>query len=121
MQFRRPAATTWLAADLSGRSEGWVQSAVLNSAVVSSRNFTVALASLGMFAAASAVLTQHWLFPLFSLNRDDSVYVAMAHLIAEHGAVTLPAADHEAFRPWASALVGDRILLKYSPPWPSVL
>src|ERR1700712_3461551 len=97
------------------------QGAVLNSSIVGNRGFAVALALLAMFAAASAMLIQHWLFPLFSLNRDDSVYVAMARLIAEHGAVTLPAAGHEAFRPWASAVLGDRIVLKYSPPWPSVL
>src|SRR4051812_36992816 len=75
---------------------------------------------LGLVAFGAAVATNRWLFPLYSLNRDDSVYVAMARLI-EHGHVTLPAAGHEAFRPWASAVVGDRIVLKYTPPWPTVL
>src|SRR3954453_23936581 len=73
-----------------------------------------------MAAGTAAVLTNAWLFPLYSLNRDDSVYVAMARLI-EHGAVTLPAGIHDAFRPWASAVVGDRTVLKYTPPWPAVL
>ncbi|MGY1623878.1 hypothetical protein ACI789_16900 [Geodermatophilus sp. SYSU D00965] len=78
-----------------------------------------ALAVLAVLAGAAAVLVNRELFPLFSLNRDDSVYVAMARLL-ESGAVTLPA-DSDAFRPWASAVVGDRVVLKYSPPWPAVL
>jgi hypothetical protein len=87
---------------------------------VGTRGYAIGLTVLAVVAAAAAVLTNAWLFPLYSLNRDDSVYVAMARLI-EHGHVTLPAAGHEAFRPWASAVVGDRIVLKYTPPWPTVL
>ena len=78
-----------------------------------------ALAVLAVVAGALAVLTNAALFPLYSLNRDDSVYVAMARLL-ETGAVTLPA-DSDAFRPWASAVVGDRVVLKYTPPWPAVI
>jgi hypothetical protein len=78
-----------------------------------------ALAVLALVAGALAVLTNATLFPLYSLNRDDSVYVAMARLL-ETGAVTLPA-DSDAFRPWASAVVGDRVVLKYTPPWPAVI
>ena len=78
-----------------------------------------ALGVLAVVAGALAVLTNLTLFPLYSLNRDDSVYVAMARLL-ETGAVTLPA-DHDAFRPWASAVVGDRVVLKYTPPWPAVI
>ena len=78
-----------------------------------------ALAVLALVAGAAAVLTNLALFPLYSLNRDDSVYVAMARLL-ETGAVTLPA-DSDAFRPWASAVVGDRVVLKYAPPWPAVI
>ena len=77
------------------------------------------LAALALVAGAAAVLTNLTLFPLFSLNRDDSVYVAMARLI-ETGAVTLPA-DADPLRPWASAVVGDRVVLKYTPPWPAVI
>jgi hypothetical protein len=79
----------------------------------------VALTVLALVAGAAAVLTNLALFPLYSLNRDDSVYVAMARLM-ETGAVTLPA-DADPFRPWASAVVGDRVVLKYTPPWPAVI
>jgi hypothetical protein len=78
-----------------------------------------ALVVLASVAGAAAVLTNLTLFPLYSLNRDDSVYVAMARLL-ETGAVTLPA-DSDAFRPWASAVVGDRVVLKYTPPWPAFI
>ncbi|WNV73662.1 hypothetical protein [Geodermatophilus sp. DSM 44513] len=78
-----------------------------------------ALAVLALLAGAAAVLTNAALFPLYSLNRDDSVYVAMAELL-QTGAVTLPA-EADAFRPWASAVVGDRVVLKYTPPWPAVI
>jgi len=78
-----------------------------------------ALALLAVLAGTAAVLVDLELFPLYSLNRDDSVYVAMARLL-ESGAVTLPA-DDDAFRPWASAVVGDRVVLKYTPPWPAVI
>ncbi|MCW2704267.1 MAG: hypothetical protein JWQ37_2262 [Blastococcus sp.] len=84
------------------------------------RRWRVALAVLALAAFSASVLTSLWLFPLYSVNRDDSVYVAMARLL-EHGHVTLPAAEHEFFRPWASAVRGDRVVLKYTPPWPAVL
>jgi hypothetical protein len=78
------------------------------------------LLAVAAVAFGLAVTTSLWLFPLYSANRDDSVYVAMARLL-EHGHVTLPAAGQEFFRPWASGLVGDRVVLKYTPPWPAVL
>lgn len=75
--------------------------------------------ALALAGAVLAVLVHYWLFPLYSLNRDDSVYVGMARVL-ESGHVTLPARD-DAFRPWASAVVGDRIVFKYAPPWPAAL
>jgi hypothetical protein len=79
----------------------------------------LALAVLAAVTFAASVATSRWLFPLYSVNRDDSVYVAMARLL-ETGHLTLPA-GHDAFRPWASGIVGDRLVLKYTPPWPAVL
>jgi dolichyl-phosphate-mannose-protein mannosyltransferase len=87
---------------------------------VADRRWRVAITVLALAAFAASVVTSLWLFPLYSVNRDDSVYVAMARLL-EHGHVTLPAAGQEFFRPWASAVRGDRVVLKYTPPWPSVL
>ncbi|HEX7096503.1 MAG TPA: hypothetical protein VF183_11515 [Acidimicrobiales bacterium] len=70
-------------------------------------------------AAGAAVAINRWLFPLYSANRDDHIYVAMAKVL-RHGHVTL-AADEWPFRPWATGLVDGHIVFKYAPPWPSVL
>ena len=51
-----------------------------------------ALAVLALVAGAAAVLTNLALFPLYSFNRDDSVYVAMARLLPRAGAVGFSAA-----------------------------
>src|SRR4051812_50211524 len=76
------------------------------------------LLALAVVAFALSVATSLWLFPLYSANRDDSVYVAMARLLA-HGHVTLPAAGQEFFPPWASGLVGGRGGVKDPPPRPA--
>ena len=80
----------------------------------------VALAALALAAFAGSLVTSATLFPRYSLNRDDSVYVAMARMIGR-GNLTLAAAEQDFFRPWASGVVGDRLVLKYTPPWPAVL
>jgi hypothetical protein len=80
----------------------------------------VALGALALVAFASSLVTSATLFPRYSLNRDDSVYVAMARML-QRGNLTLAAAEQDFFRPWASGVVGDRLVLKYTPPWPSVL
>lgn len=98
---------------------GTAERAHLDSAVVRRQRFGTGLLVLGIAGAVVAVLVHHWLFPLYSLNRDDSVYVGMARVL-ESGHVTLPASD-DAFRPWASAVLGDRIVFKYTLPWPAVL
>lgn len=60
------------------------------------------------------------LFPLYSINHDDAMYVYEARLLNE-GDLTLPAGEHEFFRPWASGVRDDRVVMKYAPPWPAVL
>jgi hypothetical protein len=70
-------------------------------------------------AGAAVVVGNRWLFPLYSLNRDDSVYVAMARTI-EHGHLTVPS-SHWPFRPWATGLVDGHYVYKYAPPWPAAL
>jgi hypothetical protein len=59
------------------------------------------------------------MFPLGSINRDESMYVFAARLLRT-GHLTLPE-TYLPFRPWASGLHGDHLVLKYAPVWPSVL
>ena len=87
---------------------------------VASARRRLALAALAALAFGLSLLTSATLFPRYSINRDDSVYVAMARML-EGGNVTLAAEEQEFFRPWASGVVGDRLVLKYTPPWPAVL
>jgi hypothetical protein len=78
---------------------------------------------LGALVAASFVLSlvlARSLFPLYSLNHDDAMYVYEAHLLGD-GHLTLPAAQYDAFRPWASGVRDGRVVMKYAPPWPAVL
>jgi 4-amino-4-deoxy-L-arabinose transferase-like glycosyltransferase len=80
---------------------------------------SVGSVAIAAIAALVAVVGNRWLFPLYSLNRDDSVYVAMARTI-QRGHLTLPE-SHWPFRPWATGLVDGRYAFKYAPPWPVVL
>jgi hypothetical protein len=60
------------------------------------------------------------LFPLYSINHDDAMYVYEARVLQD-GRLTLPATEHDFFRPWASGVRDDRLVMKYTPPWPAVL
>jgi hypothetical protein len=78
------------------------------------------VAGLAMIAFGAAIALSAWVFPLYSLNHDEPMYVYEARVI-EQGHLTLPARDAHFFRPWAAGVRGDRIVLKYSPPWPAVI
>lgn len=80
----------------------------------------VVVAGLAVATFALALMTAAVLLPYGSINRDESTYLEFAEMIAD-GEVTLPAETHRAFRPWASAVIEDRIVVKYAPPWPGVL
>ena len=60
------------------------------------------------------------LFSLYSINHDDAMYVYVAQMLGD-GDLTLSAADHDSFTPWASGVRDDRVVMKYAPPWPAVL
>jgi hypothetical protein len=66
-----------------------------------------------------SIVVARTLFPLGSANQDDSMYRYFADLLGDRR-IGLPASD-DAFRPWASAPWGDRIVMMYEPPWPAVL
>jgi 4-amino-4-deoxy-L-arabinose transferase-like glycosyltransferase len=79
--------------------------------------------TLGVLIAASFVMSLvlgRSLFSLYSINHDDAMYVYEARLLGD-GNLTLPAAEHDFFSPWASGVRDDRVVMKYSPPWPAVL
>src|SRR5688572_2207035 len=79
----------------------------------------IALAGLAIGAYVLSIVVARSLFPLGSANQDDAMYRYFADLI-QHGRFRLPLAD-DAFRPWASGYSGNRIVMVYEPPWPSML
>jgi 4-amino-4-deoxy-L-arabinose transferase-like glycosyltransferase len=79
--------------------------------------------TLGVLIAASFVMSLvlgRSLFSLYSINHDDAMYVYEARLLGD-GHLTLSAAEHDFFSPWASGVRDDRVVMKYAPPWPAVL
>ena len=72
------------------------------------------------FAFAGSLVTSTWLFPKYSLNHDEPMYVVESQLLL-HGHVTLPASQADFFRPWAAGVRNGHIVLKYAPPWPAVI
>lgn len=77
------------------------------------------VAALAGVAAFAAIGVSRSLFPRYSANRDENVYVQFGELLAR-GRVTLPP-SRSPFRPWASGVVDGRIVMKYTPPWPAVI
>jgi 4-amino-4-deoxy-L-arabinose transferase-like glycosyltransferase len=78
---------------------------------------------LGVLIATSfvaAIVLGRSLFPLYSINHDDAMYVYEARLLGD-GHLTLPADEHDFLSPWASGVRDDRLVMKYTPPWPALL
>ncbi|HEX8804479.1 MAG TPA: hypothetical protein VF743_09805, partial [Acidimicrobiales bacterium] len=73
-----------------------------------------------MASGVLSLLLARSLFPLYSVNHDDAMYVYEARLLGD-GHLTLPAADYDLFRPWASGVRDGQVVMKYAPPWPAVL
>ncbi|HUP71756.1 MAG TPA: glycosyltransferase family 39 protein [Acidimicrobiales bacterium] len=79
----------------------------------------IALTGLAIGAYVLSIFMARSLFPLGSANLDDAMYRYFADLLRD-GRFRLPPAD-DAFRPWASGYSGNRIVMIYEPPWPSML
>ena len=86
----------------------------------SRRTPRLALLLLMALAFAGSLATSTWLFPKYSLNHDEPMYVVESRLLL-HGHVTLPASQADFFRPWAAGVRHGHIVLKYAPPWPAVI
>lgn len=85
-----------------------------------SRAPLVALALLAALAGAIALLVNEQLFPLYSANHDEPMYVYEADLL-EEGHLTGSSEDADFVAPWASGVVDGKLVMKYTPPWPAVL
>src|SRR4051812_8972198 len=76
---------------------------------------------VAVVAGAIALISKATLFPLFSGNSDESVYIYQARMLTQ-GHVTLAARTHEPFfHPWLFGLRGSRLFPQYQPAWPAVI
>jgi 4-amino-4-deoxy-L-arabinose transferase-like glycosyltransferase len=77
------------------------------------------LFGLGAVAGIASVAVGRLLYPLGSINHDEPMYAFAARLL-QRGRFTLPA-SYAPFRPWATGVRNGKLVVKYTPVWPSVL
>lgn len=81
----------------------------------------VAVGAIALVAGLVSLAVSRLVFPHFSTNNDEPVYVFQARLLLD-GHLTLPiTADTPFFRPWMSGEVGDRLTMVFPPVFPALL
>ncbi len=85
-----------------------------------SRRWLFAVLVIAAAAFVSAIAVQRNIFPLYSGDHDEPVYVFQAQMLT-NGELTLPRSQNEFFRPWLSGPRGDRLVMAFQPLWPAVL
>lgn len=74
-----------------------------------------------LVAAVVAVIVRDQVFPHYSPNRDEPVYVLQARTLRE-GHLTLPVYDDLRFyQPWLTGVVDGRLIFEFPPGWPAFL
>lgn len=81
----------------------------------------LALAALVLLACGVSWLVSTQLFPNFSANHDEPVYVFQARMLLD-GQVTLPVTPlSKFFRPWMSGVIDDELVMVFPPVLPALL
>jgi 4-amino-4-deoxy-L-arabinose transferase-like glycosyltransferase len=76
---------------------------------------------LGLAAVAVAVLSHHFLYPAFSWNRDEPVYLWQTHALRD-GFFTTPTGGFPTFfHPWLAGVRDHSFFSQYTLGWPLVL
>lgn len=76
---------------------------------------------LGLLAAAVALVSNQWIYPDYSWNRDEPVYLWQAHLL-QNGQLTSSDGGFPAvLQPWLSANEDGRFFSQYPLGWPLAL
>ena len=74
-----------------------------------------------LLSFVGSLLISRFVFPHFSTNNDEPVYVVQARMLLEHH-LTLPdSPDSQFFRPWMSGRIGDRLVMVFPPVLPALL
>ena len=78
-------------------------------------------AALGVAAIAVALLSHHFVFPAYSWNRDEPVYLWQTAALRD-GFLTTPTGGFPAsFHPWLAGVRGHSFFSQYTLGWPLVL
>jgi hypothetical protein len=78
------------------------------------RRARLAAAAVAVAGALAVWLVSTRVFPHYSLNHDEAVYLQQAAMLLE-GQITLRPPVEDAFRPWFFVDAGDRLYPKYAP------
>jgi hypothetical protein len=79
------------------------------------------LAVLVLGAIAISVVVHHAVFPAYSWNRDEVVYIWQVHALAEGKVFTSGGGAPLFFQPWLSGVDGGMFFSQYTLGWPLVL
>jgi hypothetical protein len=79
------------------------------------------LVALVLIAAVVAVLVRHLVFPAYSWNRDEPVYLWQMNMLREGKALVTDGGAPAFFYPWLAGHTGSSFFSQYTPGWPLVL
>ena len=94
---------------------------MLSSALHRSRRDYVILAVLAGIAFALSIIVRHEVFPAYSWNRDEPVYLWQVQLLNEGQLSSTDGGAPEFFRPWLTAARDGTLFSQYTPGWPLAL
>ncbi len=79
------------------------------------------IAALGLAAIAVSLLSRHLLYPAFSWNRDETVYLWQVAGLRAGQFTSTTGGFPAAFHPWLAGIRGDSFFSQYTLGWPLIL
>jgi 4-amino-4-deoxy-L-arabinose transferase-like glycosyltransferase len=79
------------------------------------------LIALAVAGALIAVLVRHLVFPAYSWNRDEPVYLWQMRMLREGKVLVTDGGAPSFFYPWLAGHTGSSFFSQYTPGWPLVL
>jgi 4-amino-4-deoxy-L-arabinose transferase-like glycosyltransferase len=83
--------------------------------------YWVPLLLLVVIAAAMSFVVRHEIYPAYSWNRDEPVYVWQTAALRDGKVLTSDAGSPEFFQPWLTGTRHHAFFSQYTPGWPAVL
>jgi 4-amino-4-deoxy-L-arabinose transferase-like glycosyltransferase len=76
---------------------------------------------LALLAVALSVVVHHWIYPAYSWNRDEPVYLWQVHALRDGKILPTDGGMPAFFQPWLSGHGDGYFFSQYTPGWPIVL